>query len=84
MEQTRKPTHPGIAFRDLVLEPIGAEINYTAQRLGVEVDYLHSVIMGNNRLTQDMAMAFGNFSGSTAESWYNMQLKLDEWEKGNE
>lgn len=76
----RKPTHPGVAFNDLVLIPDNKCADIAAKKMGFShVHDLQDILDGSKKVSQDAAKKFGEYTNTTAASWYNMQIKLDEW-----
>jgi len=75
----RKPTHPGTAFKCDVLEPLGMTVTEAAKRLGITRKALSEFINGKSSLSPDMAVRISMATGTSPESWMNMQLKLDLW-----
>lgn len=67
VKMSRKPTHPGIAFMDMVLSPHGITID---------------MLLGKERVNRDAARSLGELSGTSQMSWYKMQEALDEYEVG--
>lgn len=84
MKRTRKPSHPGEAFWDLVIKPQCLSINLVARSMKVNANDLADILDGNKNLSKEMADKFGEYTNTSAGSWLNMQTDLDEWEKDNE
>ena len=81
MQQTRKPTHPGVAFKELAIIPGEKSIDLAAKRMGFDHAHdLRDILDGNKKVTQNTANKFGEYSKTSPESWLSMQTKLDEWE----
>lgn len=76
---TRKPTHPGIVFYEDVMKPLDLSVTKTAQMLGVSRKALSEFINGKSSLSPDMALRISIATGTSAESWMNMQQKLTLW-----
>ena len=79
MNTTRKPTHPGIVFYEDVMKPLNLSITKTAEMLGVSRKRLSNFINENSSLSADMALRISIATGTSAESWMNMQKKLSLW-----
>ncbi len=75
----RKPTHPGAVFKYDVLEPLGLTVTEAAKKLGVTRKALSEFINEKSSLSTDMAMRISMATGTTPESWMNMQFGLDLW-----
>lgn len=61
----RKPTHPGVAFVDLVLGPYGITTD---------------MLLGKERVNEQAARSLSELSGTSQISWYKMQQSLDAYE----
>ena len=77
---TRKPTHPGTIFYEDVMKPLNLSVTKTAELLGVSRKALSEFINEKSSLSPDMALRISIATGTSAESWMNMQLKLTLWE----
>ncbi len=75
----RQPTHPGTTFKCDVLEPLEMTVTEAAKRLGITRKALSEFINGKSSLSPDMAVRISMATGTSPESWMNMQLKLDLW-----
>ena len=75
----RKPTHPGAVFYEDVMKPLNLSVTKTAQILGVSRKALSEFINEKSSLSPDMAMRISIATGTTPESWMNMQQKLTLW-----
>ena len=76
---TRKPTHPGTVFLEDVMKPLNLSVTKTAQLLGVSRKTLSEFINEKSSLSPDMALRISIATGTSAESWMNMQQKLTLW-----
>lgn len=76
---TRKPTHPGTVFLEDVMKPLNLSVTKTAQLLGVSRKALSEFINEKSSLSPDMALRISIATGTSAESWMNMQQKLTLW-----
>lgn len=83
MKKTRKPTHPGIAFKALVIEPLNLSITDTAKHLHVSRKTLSEVINGRSDLSPEMALRWAKLTKTSVGSWYKMQAALDIWRVEN-
>jgi len=79
MTATRKPTHPGEILLEDVIKPLGLTITEAAKDLGVNRRTLSAILKGKSSLTTEMAIRIANATGTSPESWLNMQTKLDLW-----
>ena len=78
-KMTRKPTHPGAVFLEDVMKPLNLSVIKTAQLLGVSRKALSEFINEKSSLSPDMALRISIATGTSAESWMNMQQKLTLW-----
>jgi len=76
----RKPTHPGTVLLEDVIKPCGLSITEAAKRLGISRKTLSELVHGHCALTPDMAVRIGEATGTTPESWIEMQNRLSLWE----
>ena len=77
--EIRKPTHPGEVLFEDILKPLNISITEAAQTLGISRKTLSEIIHGKCILTPEMAVRIAFATNTTAESWINMQVKLDLW-----
>ena len=75
----RKPTHPGEVFMKDVIKPLGISITEAAQKLGVSRKTLSELVNQKSSLSPEMALRISEATKTSAESWLNMQTKLDLW-----
>ena len=75
----RKPTHPGTVFYEDVMKPLHMSVTRAAELLGVSRKTLSEFINEKSSLSPDMAMRISIATGTSAESWMNMQQKLSQW-----
>ncbi len=78
-KMTRKPTHPGTVFLEDVMKPLNLSVTKTAELLGVSRKALSEFINEKSSLSPDMALRISIATGTSAESWMNMQQKLTLW-----
>ena len=79
MMKKRKPVHPGSLLKEEVLIPLGLTVTTAAVDLGVSRKTLSELINEKASLSPDMAVRISKATGTSPESWLNMQLKLDLW-----
>ncbi len=80
MRNKRKPTHPGVLFKEEVLEPLGMTITEAAKNLGISRKNLSEFINERISLSPDMAIRISKATKTSPESWLGMQVKLNIWE----
>ena len=78
-KMTRKPTHPGTVFLEDVMKPLNLSVTKTAQLLGISRKALSVFVYEKSALSPDMALRISIATGTSAESWMNMQQKLTLW-----
>ncbi len=83
MKRTRKPSHPGAAFRSLVIDELEITISEAARLLGVTRSTLSTTLNERSSLSPGMAKRWGKLTDTSTASWYNMQVALDLWEIEN-
>jgi len=79
MIQKRKPVHPGEVFREDVLKPLNIDASEVARLLKINLKKFSDLIECKAPLTPEIAIKIGKATGTTPESWLNMQVKLDLW-----
>ena len=79
MKRLRKPVHPGKVFLYDVLTPLGLTITEAALMMGITRKSLSELINGRSSCSPQMALRIAKVTGTSAESWLNMQTKLDLW-----
>jgi len=75
----RKPTHPGVVLKEDVLIPLNLTITEAAEDLGVSRKALSELIHERTALSPAMAVRIAKATNTSAQSWLNMQSKLDLW-----
>ena len=78
---TRKPTHPGFVFKEDIMIPHGLSVTEMAKLLGISRKQLSLFINERASLSPDMAIRIAEVTGTSAESWMWMQIRLSLWEK---
>ncbi len=61
------------------MKPLNLSVTKTAQLLGVSRKALSEFINEKSSLSPDMALRISIATGTSAESWMNMQQKLTRW-----
>lgn len=82
--RNRKPTHPGVVFREDVLIPLKIKVTDAAYRLGVSRKHLSLFVNGHIPCSKDMANRLAHATDTSMESWLNMQTSVDVWEAEHE
>ena len=76
----RKPTHPGNVFLEDVLKPLNLSITEAARMLGISRKALSEFVHEKVSMSPEMAIRISRATGTSVESWMNMQQKLTTWE----
>ena len=74
---TRKSTHPGTVFLEDVIKPLNLNIIEAARMLGVSREDLSEFVNEETALSPEMALRISKATNTSAESWMNMQQKLN-------
>jgi addiction module HigA family antidote len=83
----RNPIHPGKFLAD-ELEALGMSARELAATLHVPANRIYQILKGQRSVTADTALRLGQWLGTSAELWLNLQklyeLRLAEKEAGAE
>jgi len=77
--EMHNPPHPGEVFGRLYLEPSGLTVSEAAKRLDVTRKTLSQLVNGRAGISPEMALRIGMATGTTPESWVDMQAYHDLW-----
>lgn len=77
--ESRRPTHPGEVLLEDVIRPLGLTVTDAARALGVTRKTLSELVNQRSGLSPKMSLRIATATGTTPESWLNMQTKLDLW-----
>ena len=80
MTMTRKPTHPGNVFLEDVMKPRNLTVTEAARLLGVSRKALSEFVNEKAALSPEMAIRISKATGTSVETWMNMQQKLTLWQ----
>jgi addiction module HigA family antidote len=83
MKMKRKPTHPGVAFKELVIDAEGRSIAFVARAMGYTRVHLSNVVNGKAAVSVGMARSMAAYTKTSFSSWRNMQANIDAWEYEN-
>ena len=70
----RKPSHPGVFVRDLILDEFDLTQAQLAEYLGVSRRTINQLVNEKRGMTAAMAWRLGKFTGTTPQLWMNMQI----------
>ena len=76
----RKHTHPGNVFLEDVLKPLNLSITEAARMLGISRKALSEFVHEKVSMSPEMAIRISRATGTSVESWMNMQQNLTIWE----
>ncbi|MBI4353694.1 MAG: HigA family addiction module antidote protein [Candidatus Omnitrophica bacterium] len=76
----RKPTHPGEILLHEFLKPIGLTQMELANRMGVPVQRVNTLINGKRDMTAETAILLSRVLKTTPEFWMNLQDACDLYE----
>jgi len=79
MDKVRKPVHPGNVFLNDVLIPLKLTVTEAARMMGITRKALSELVNEKSSCTVQMALRMAKVTNTSAESWLNMQVKLDLW-----
>jgi len=72
-----RPIHPGEVLREDVLPALARPKTEIARLLGVSRQTLYDLIGERQPVTPAMALRIGKLTGTSPESWLNMQRNYD-------
>ncbi|MBI4356111.1 MAG: HigA family addiction module antidote protein [Candidatus Omnitrophica bacterium] len=73
----RKPTHPGEILLHDFLEPKGLTQVELADRMGIPVQRVNTLVRGKRDMTAETAILLSRALGTTPEFWMNLQNTCD-------
>jgi antitoxin HigA-1 len=73
----RQPTHPGEILFEEFLKPKGISQVELAQKIGVPVQRINTLINGKRACTAETALLLSKAFGTSAEFWMNLQNAYD-------
>jgi len=79
LPKNRPPTHPGEILLAEFLEPTGITQSALAEKLGVPIQRVNTLINGKRGMTPETALLLARFFETTPEFWMNLQTKHDLW-----
>ena len=78
--RSRKPTHPGEILLEEFLEPMELSQVELAQRMGVPVQRINTLINGKRDVTAETAILLSRTLKTTPEFWMSLQDAYDLYE----
>jgi addiction module HigA family antidote len=77
MAQLLDPISPGEVLLEEFLRPLGISQNQLAREIDVPVSRVAGIIKSNRAITADTALRLGQYLGTSAEMWLNLQSQYD-------
>lgn len=77
MARLLEPISPGEILLEEFLHPLGISQNELAREIDVPVSRVAGIIKGNRAITADTALRLGQYFGTSAEMWLNLQSQYD-------
>jgi addiction module HigA family antidote len=68
---------PGEVLLEEFLRPLRISQNQLAREIDAPVSRVASIIKGNRAITADTALRLGQYFGTSAEMWLNLQSQYD-------
>ena len=79
LPKNRPPTHPGEVLFAEFLEPMGLSQQTLADRLGVPIQRINTLVNGKRGVTPETAILLARFFETSPEFWMNLQTQHDLW-----
>jgi addiction module HigA family antidote len=76
----REPTHPGEILLHEFLEPSGMTQLELAEKMGVPVQRVNTLINGKRDMTAETAILLSRVLKTSPEFWMNLQVSCDLYE----
>ena len=80
MKTNRKPTHPGVVFKNNFIDEHNISISDVAKTIGMARNNLSRFINEHTKCTPELARKLAAYTGTGVAMWLNLQLNLDIWE----
>lgn len=77
----RRPTSPGEMLREEFLIPMGLSQTALAEKMGVTIQCVNSIVNGRLAVTARTAILLSRALGTTPEFWLNNQTAVDLWDE---
>ena len=71
------PIHPGEILRTEFLEELNVTPYALAKNTGIDKGNLSRILNGKSAISADTALRLGQFFGTSADSWLNLQAHYD-------
>lgn len=70
-------SHPGEVLKTEFLDGMGISVYALSKAIGVPRSRINDIVLGRRSITADTALRLGQFFGSDAQSWMNLQSHYD-------
>ena len=71
------PIHPGEILLEEFMNPLGISQNRLASDIDVPVSRVSGIVKGTRAVTADTALRLGEYFGTSAEFWTNLQASYE-------
>jgi addiction module HigA family antidote len=71
------PIPPGEILLEEFMRPLGVSQNQLAREIDVPVSRVAAIVKGSRAITADTALRLGQYFGTSAEMWLNLQSLYD-------
>lgn len=68
-----EPVHPGEILSEEFLKPMGVSVDELAHAIRVDAGVLTALVRGDGVITANLARLLGEYFGTSAEFWENLQ-----------
>lgn len=75
--KNRRPIHPGVILLEQFLIPKGMTQVELAERIGVSLQRINTLINGKRDMTAETAILLSRELKTTPEFWLNLQMQVD-------
>jgi addiction module HigA family antidote len=77
MPKKLNPIPPGEILLEKFLKPLGISQNRLARDIDIPVSRVSEIVKGLRVITADTALRLGEYFGTSAEMWLNLQTGFD-------
>ena len=77
MPKKLDPIPPGEILLEEFMKPLGVSQNRLARDVDIPVSRVAEIVKGRRSVTADTALRFGEYFGTSAEFWLNLQAGFD-------
>lgn len=79
LPKSRPPSTPGEILAEEFLAPLGMTQLTLAERMGVPVQRVNTLVNGRRAVTAETAILLARALGTSPELWMNLQIRHDLW-----